>query len=293
MKLLIDKKYLIRCEKYAKFGYDGLYDPYAARYVFRLPESAGLPEGYTVYIDASVKWALDEHDNLIRDGNGNLVIKEYYELKNGSFRLTPSSVGYFAIMTEKREEGKRYKRYKYTAEELYLLYQNVDLNDATLAVARINIYIDGQAGNCHEALYGNRIEDTGYYIGKIKGSWFYCNELETKRLIGSHGVTILGEINIKDEAEIRKLIYSMRLNLRKHEEEYSDIHDVEDDVERVLWQLICYRTTVDETINEAVKSIKDSAEKAKELITAKIEHKESEKMKIITDFEKSLKKFCK
>ncbi len=52
MELLIDKKYLVRLERYTKFGYGGSYDPFAVRYVFSLPKNAGLPDGYTVYIDA-------------------------------------------------------------------------------------------------------------------------------------------------------------------------------------------------------------------------------------------------
>lgn len=295
MELMIDKSYLVRCEQYTRFGYGGSYDPFAARYVFRLPEAAGLPEGYTVYIDAIVAWKRDLRNDFVRDENGHLVVARYRELENGrTFRITPSNGGYEATMTENREEGKRYKRYKYTAEELYALYQGVDLTAAALSVARIDIYIEGREGNRHKILYGNRIESTDYYIGKAQGSWFYCPDLDTKRRIGSHGVKILGKIRSENEPEIRKLMSACRAALRKHKQEYSNIYGAADHVEKVIWQLKLYDeigTPADEEINEAVRAIQRNAETAKNLIAKKLEGEQSTKEKIMSDFEASLKPY--
>lgn len=279
MKLIIDKKYLIRVERYTKFGYGGTFNLFASRYVFRLPKSAGLPEGYTVYIDADVRFACDERNNFIADKNGELIISEYLELKNGSFYIKPSCNGYLVLMTENREPGKHYKRYNYSAEELYALYQNVDLSNATHVIARIINYIDGKSGNLHQAIYGNRIDYTDYYIGKIQGNWFYCDELNTKRRIKSNGVKILGEIDVASESEIRKLICSMHASLAKHERNYKNLFDVKDSIKNLVWDLSSldsYHPVADDDVNKVIKAIQDSAAAANQLIELKLNNKELE-----------------
>ncbi len=106
MELLIDKKYLVRLERYTWFGkHYGLrtYNPFAARYVFELPKSAGLPDGYTVYIDAErVEWEHDESGR--RPANSQPLYTG--ELKYGTYRLDrDNSTVYIAkkLKEEKRE----------------------------------------------------------------------------------------------------------------------------------------------------------------------------------------------
>lgn len=192
MDILINQKYLIRAEQYTKFGYGGSYE-YADRYVFALPEWAGLPKGYTVYITACMLWSRGEKEDL--------VPRRYFDLdKNGTFRIpSDRNAEYVAMMTEEREEGKRYKRYKFTAKELYALYQNVTLTDAETVVAKITIYSDNP--DTPGRILGNEI-----IVGERKASWFYSENLKTKRRIGSKGVKILCKIG-KDQIEsVQKLI---------------------------------------------------------------------------------------
>lgn len=294
MDLLIDKQYLVRLERYTKFGYGGSYDPFAVRYVFSLPKKAGLPDGYTVYIDAyHVEW---EHDER---GRRPFDAKPLYteELENDcTYRLDrDSNVEYVAKMTENREEGKRYKQFKFTSEELYALYQNVDLASADLAVAKINIYLYGREGNQHKALYGNRIDRTDYYVGKVQGSWFYCSELDTKRRIGSHGVKILGNIKAEDEATAWQLIRKTQKKIEECEENYNGIRSPRFSVDRA-WREVEYycdknnrNAPKDEDVLNAIRLVYSSAEKAKQLIDKKLSEENKEILKIQTELEEQFK----
>ncbi len=294
MELLIDKKYLIRLERYTKFGYGGDYDPFAVRYVFRLPEWANVPEGYTVQIEAKeVDWEHDENGRLFNNAKP-LFTKELEN--NITYRLDrDNNQIYEAVMTENREKGKRYRRFKYTAEELYALYQNIDLSDAKLVVAQIDIYYDGIEGNRQKILQGNRIEKTVYVIGKEKGSWFYSPELDTKRRIGSHGVTILGNIKADDQATVLALIQKYGYNIKLLEKEYLNIFLAQNRVEKILQSMKFYPehddAPKDKEINSAVAAIQTVAEDAKEIISQRLSEEENEKAQMKTDFIKSLSKY--
>lgn len=296
MELLIDKKFLVRLEKYTKFGYRGSHDPFAARYVFALPKNAGLPDGYTVYIDAhKVEWERDAKSG-VRPWSAKPLYTD--ELENDkTYRLDrESDAVYIAKMTENREEGKRYKQYKYTAEELYALYQNVDLKTAELAVAKIDIYLEGQEGNRHKALYGNRIERTDYYVGKVQGSWFYCSELDTKRRIGSHGVTIFGKIKPEDEATVWQLIRETQKKIKQCKENYTYIYISRNSVDKA-WRAVNYycdekntNAPKDEEVLNAIRIVRSDAEKAMQLIDKKLSEEDAEILKIQTELEEQLQK---
>ncbi|MDE6059377.1 MAG: hypothetical protein K2G44_04970 [Clostridia bacterium] len=295
MELLIDKKYLIRLECYTKFGYGGCYDPFAVRYVFALPKSAGLPAGYTVYIDAIwVEWERDENGRRIKNA------KPIYtkELENDcTYRLhRDNEIVYEATMTENREAGKRYKRYKYTSEELYALYQNVDLKTADISVAKIDIYLDGSEGNRHKAIYGNRIDKTLYLVGKVQGCWFYCSELDTKRRIGSRGVKILGKIKADNEAVAKQLISKYQDDLSKLSDEYGNIYGALDNVEKALSLFTyydIYHTPKSERVNSAIHNIQKNATQAKQDILEEIAKESVDKANLASDLEKQLKRLYK
>lgn len=301
MELLIDKKYLIRLENYAKFGYGGTYNGLEARYVFAPPERAGLPDGYTIYIDA-------EKVEYERDDEGHIPYKAKplytKELENGkTYRLDrPSNMVYVAQMTENREEGKRYKRYKYSAEELYALYQNVDLSTAELAVARVDIYLEGRAGNEHKALYGNRIGETRYLVGKVQGCWFYNTELDTKRRIGSHGVTVLGKIKPSDEPEAWNIIRAAEQQIKEYKKEVNNIFHARRNVEEASWAIRYYMdeknlrdpcgvVPKDKEALKAIRAIYDSAESAKKLLDSKIAEEPATIKQLEAELEAQLKKF--
>lgn len=296
MELLIDKKYLVRLDCFTRFGYGGVFNPYAVRYVFRLPERAGVPDGYTIYIDADYHRSSDviwENNDIYTKhpiGTKELEHDKTYRLDRKSDAV------YVAKMTENREEGKRYKQYKYTAEELYALYQNVDLKSAALAVAKIDIYIEGQEGNRHKALYGNRIERTDYYIGKVQGSWFYCSELDTKRRIGSHGVTILGNIKSEDEASARQLIRKTQEEIKYCKETFTDVFDAKHAVNDALWAVwyFCDKKEVhteNSKVLEYVRNVQSAAKSTMEFIDKRLSEEDTEIFKIQTELEDELKSY--
>lgn len=289
MDLLIDKKYLVRLERYTKFCYGGV-NPSAVRYVFALPENAGLPVGYTVCIDAEmVEWERDEDGRRIFDS------KPLYtrELENNrTYRLKRErNAEYVAAMTENREEGKRYKRYKYTAEELYALYQNVDFSSSELVVAKVDIYKKGRI-----SVGDNRITDTKYLIGKVKDSWFYCSDLDTKRRIGSYAVKIIGNIDANDEPIVKQLIEKFQDDLARCNNKYWNFRDISRKVERFLSEcesIFEYRRVESENVNVAISDIQKSAKVAHEKILEELVREDIEKAQITYDFEDQLKKFYK
>lgn len=288
MDLLIDKKYLVRLESYTKFGYGGSYDPWAVRYVFALPENAGLPAGYTVYIDAeNVEWERDEN------GRRSFYSKPLYtgELENNrTYRLNRErDAEYVATMTENREKGKRYRRYKYTAEELYAIYQNVNLSSAQLVIAKVKIYNKGRL-----SLYEDRIADTKYLIGKVKDRWFYCSELDTKRRIGSYAVKILGNIDVNSEPMVRELIEKYQSDIKDCKHKYWEYDVINRKVENFLSEcksIFTYHQPQSEEVNEAISDIQKSSEVAQKKVLEELKDKESEANKIIANFENQLKKF--
>ncbi len=291
MELLIDKKYLLRLEKYKKFGYGGSFE-IAARYVFSLPANAGIPEGYTVYIEAhEVEW--DTKDSIYY----NSEPLSTRELENGrTYRIDRDDEVYMATMTENREEGKRYKRYKFTAEELYALYQNVDLKSAQYAVAKVDIYIKGNEGLRHKIAYGNRIDKTVYLVGKVKGCWFYSSELDTKRNINSHGVTILGNIEDSSVDTIKELIKQAQEKFDYLKKVFYDVYDARDDIKRVLSEIryFCDKKEVckeNADILKQVRSVQKQAKKAQEFINKRLSERDIEEQKIWTELELEMEKY--
>ena len=284
MDLLIDKDYLIRLERFTKFGYGGvgatLYDPFAVRYVFALPQNAGLPDGYTVSINAfRIVWERDKNGNIPNDAKPLGT----QELENGTtYRLKrPDDAVYVATMTENREEGKKYKRYKFTAEELYALYQNVDLKTAQLAVAQIDFF------DKKEFLR------TEFHVGKVQGAWFYCPELNTKRLISSKGVKILAKIKAENEPTARQLIRKCQLDLSECDKEHSSLNDAYSSLETII--SLCklfFRVSPpkSEIVNSAFSDILNSAQQAQLASLNELEKGNNIKNKIIVSFGKKIKK---
>lgn len=221
MEIIINKKYLLRLETYTKFSKYQSYDNYAVRYVFTLPKSAGIEEGYTIYIDVwkgSVIYEKDKYDENILDKPISTT-----ELKGNSFYINTNSNNiYVAKKTENREEGKRYKQYKFTQSELIALYNNVDLSNADNVVAKVKIY---NKGEFHTSFYeyGEVIEER-YVIGKKISCWLYCEELSERRRINTRGVEIIGSFDSKNLDAINEIIKNYKETLKRldnHEWQYN------------------------------------------------------------------------
>ena len=104
-------------------------------------------------------------------------------------------------MTENREEGKRYKRFKFTTLELSKIYSRIDFpEEAETAVTSCFIYALARP---------KELAGIKYLVGKVQGCWFYCSELDTKRRLDTTGARILGKIRTEDEAAVRSIINGM------------------------------------------------------------------------------------
>lgn len=285
MDLLIDKKYLVRLERYTKFGGHGYMDPWACRYVFRLPERAGLPEGYTVYIDThQIEWSRNEDGNVSFSSSVPLYSTELEN--NCTYRLQRDDDEiYVATMTENREAGKKYRRYKFTSEELYALYQDVDLNVSKLAVASVDIYFE----------YSEGIASTNVLIGKVQDSWFYCSELRTKRRIKSRGVRILGYIECASQEAVQLLINEYEKGLSSITNKYFAFDRGKVHIQNILRELRLgdeyFRDSKDAQIIDTVSYIRSQAELAVQLLEQKGTMKADEKASLELDFNKKLKKY--
>ena len=195
MQLIIPDKYLIRWEEYTRFTGYHRADYFAARYVFAAPEAANLEAGYTIYIDTG---------DQTRENGKLICCGQKYEHYNGAYHLQVPEYSkdftYTASRTENREEGKRYKRYTFSALELQALYNGHNLSDGVSAVAKVKFYTNNGRLTAKEVIR----ED--YIVGKRIGCWFYSDELDTKRRVGTKGVNILGEIDKENEEAVRQLI---------------------------------------------------------------------------------------
>lgn len=225
MLLIIPEKYFIRWETYTKFGYGGSFTPFVVRYVFSVPESSKLPADYTIYFDTDDYQMKDRKIFCVGD-------KEHH---SGSYHIkVDDSANFTAVKTEGREEGKKYKRYHFSALQLQALYNGHDLAEADTVVAKIKIY-----ANTHDR-QANEVREEKIIVGQRVGSWLYTAESETKRLIGSRGVEILGKISDNDKEAVEKEIafavqkqasfandiYTCRRNISYLKSAIDDIHKI-------------------------------------------------------------------
>lgn len=273
MELIIPQEYLLRLENYTKFGYNHTYNSFACRYVFNPPKTAELPDGYTIFIEANgVEYARDERGKAIHE-------QPLYtdELKNSSYHIPFDRQRiYEAAMTERREDGKRFKRYKFTAEELYALYQGVDLSTAQFALAEVDIYAEG-------FVIGSRIIDTDYFIGKVKGKWFYCRDLDSKRRIGTKGLRIIKKINPDCIADVSQLIADRKKNLEENSKKYTAMIRLLNDINNTIVDYKFYFR--DNAISDNIKQALDDVFAAVSRVQKMLERESEMKKEIDSNIE--------
>lgn len=198
MVLLIPKKYLIRCEEYSRFTRNGYYGK-AKRFVFGLPTAANLEQGYSICIDME---------------NCSESMASYH-IKLSEFQINN---GFIAIKTEDREAGKKYKRHSFSALDLQALYDNKSLSMATTVLAKVKYY-----NFVHKSKV--IVYKQEYVVANKIGCWLYSDKFDTKRLVGSNGIDILGEIVPNSEDAIHKLLTQHKTRREKLLDSLDEIID--------------------------------------------------------------------
>ncbi len=259
MQLIIPDRYFLRWESYAKFGYGHSVEFNAVRYVFAVPDTAGLESGYTIYIHTYDVSRSDSTAPSYREVVAVGAKKEHYA---GAYHIEVQNDAVFtAIKTESREQGKKYARHKFNALELQAMYNGHDLNDAVDVVAKVLIYQND------DTRLAGRIMEEKVIVGKKVGCWLYSEDLDSKRRISTKGVRILGEIDGESVYSVRKLIAD-------HKKEISSIQRSENVLAHRLYQVdslmrdIQYMKALVSGADEPpyVESLQDNAEKLKEFL---------------------------
>ena len=187
--LKIPKDCLVRQYKDTAFGYGGTYRPNTKHYVFRLPGEEY--DGYTF----TVTELFGRFDSV-------QALGDWY-----SVYVSSDDLPIVVKRTENREDGKRYKQYKFTPDEINTLYGNAMRH----AVALITIYANDGTRKAKEVL------NTKYTVGIVDGCWFICSEFLERRRIDTKGVKILGFISAIDAQKVKEII-------ERHKEKGRDIH---------------------------------------------------------------------
>jgi hypothetical protein len=282
MELIIPEKYLIRWEGYTKFTGNHCVDIYATRYVFAVPEVANLEPGYTFYIDTNDRTR--ENGKLVCCGQK----REHY---SGAYHLHvpeyPKGFTYTALKTENREEGKKYKRYTFSGLELQALYNGHKLSDGISAVAKVKFYAKSGYLSAKEVIR----ED--YIVGKRIGCWFYSDEFDTKRRVGTKGVSILGEIEEEHEATIRQLIEAYKAQNKAISQSTNQHSYNLSMVESICREIIKINMSDDDLLQGKVEDIRNRLNKLKAACFTVVEqdrkrHESNEK-----ELLESLKKYYK
>ena len=151
-------------------------------------------------------------------------------------------------------------------------------------------------------IYVNRIDETKYLVGKVQGCWFYCTELDTKRRINSHGVTLLGKIKPDDEPEVLDIVRATEQQINEYKKEINKIYCARRNADEAWWAIKYYmdennvsdtRGVVpkDEEALKAIRAIYDSAENAKKILDSKIAEETQTIKQFEAELEAQIKKF--
>lgn len=214
INLKIPKKYLVRQYTDTAFGREGAFELDVEHFVFSLPGAEF--DGYT--FTAFSAFDIGRFGKITLHGDWYNVEVLYDD--------TPITLK----RTENREDGKRYKQYKFKPAELAGMY-GCNLQQA---VALVSIYANNGSRTAKEVI------ETKYVVGAIDGCWFICSDLAERRRLDTKGVKILGYISATDaqtvndvieqhkkkERQILRALSNIQANRRK-------IQDIDSDVARI------------------------------------------------------------
>lgn len=219
--LKIHKNHLEDVEQYTKFGRNGSFRPYCARYVFLLPQGTKY-ESYALKLDT-------EDFEII---NGKVVkesVGERYERKGNYYHVDVDAEDTFVLVKYKdREEGKKYKRYTVGAGELIEIFnfEGKDLGGMEIAVAEVAQYLN------NGTRYAGSVVTSRYKVGRIDNSWFYDGD--EKRKLNTKGCKLVCRIPSERREEAERLIADFYENCERLERDKAEIKVESDKYSRIL-----------------------------------------------------------
>lgn len=194
--LKIPKDCLVRQYKETAFGYGGMFRPNTDHYVFRLPGAEY--DGYTFTVTENFGRFCD----MQTSGN-------WY-----SVYVSSDDLPIVVKRTENREDGKRYKQFKFTPKELASMYGD----GFRYAVAYLTKYLN------NNRLSAGMVMDRVYAVGVVDGCWFLSDEFRERRRIGSKGVEIIGYIDKTNVDTVRSLFEEHK---KKHGELFDALYKID------------------------------------------------------------------
>ncbi len=244
MYLKIPKDCLVRQYDETAFGYGGVFRPNVEHFVFSL--RGAEYDGYTFTVTSD----FGRFDAVQKLG-------DWY-----SVYVSSDDLPIVVKRTENREDGKRYKQYKFTPAELNGIYGN----DYRHAVALVKIYAD------NNRITASEVVETKYIVGIVDGCWFISDELKKRRRIDTNGVEILCYFPASDTAYVDDIIKEHKKKLRELDRRHTEIYHALSTLVKVIdWELK-YKLDVPEIadVNDAAITAKKSLETRLNKINAEI-----------------------
>lgn len=249
MYLKIPKDCLVRQYDETAFGYGGVFRPNVEHFVFSL--RGAEYDGYTFTVTSdfgrfdAVKKLGDWYSVYVSSDDLPIVVKR----------------------TESREDGKRYKQYKFTPTELNGIYGN----DYRHAVALVKIYAD------NNRITASEVVETKYIVGIVDGCWFISDELKKRRRIDTNGVEILCHFPASDTVAVDDIIKAHKKKLQELDSRHTEIYCALHNLERVSLELK-FKLNIPEIVevNDAAIIAKNSLEARLNKINAEIAELDTE-----------------
>lgn len=196
--LKIPKDCLVRQYQETAFGYGGTFQPNVEHYLFGLPGAAY--DGYTFTVTNN----FGRFEDVQKLG-------DWY-----SVYVSSDELPIVVKRTEKRENGKRYKQYKLTPDELNRMYGS----EHRYAVAFISIYRN------NGKLTASDVVERKYSIGMVDGCWFISDELKKRRRIDTKGVELLCYIPASELNVVNDIFKAHKKKLRELNRRHSEVYNV-------------------------------------------------------------------
>ncbi len=236
MYLKIPKDCLVRQYDETAFGYGGVFRPNVEHFVFSL--RGAEYDGYTFTVTSDF-------------GRFETVQKlgDWY-----SVYVSSDDLPIVVKRTENREDGKRYKQYKFTPTELNGIYGN----EYKHAVALVKIYAD------NNRITASEVVETKYIVGIVDGCWFISDELKKRRRIDTNGVEILCYFHASDTVAVDDIIKEHKKKLRELDKRHTEIYIALRNLEHISLDLK-YKLNIPEFID-----VNDAAIKAEQSLRARM-----------------------
>lgn len=249
MYLKIPKECLVRQYQDTAFGYGGVYRPNVEHYVFGLSDAQY--DGYTFTVTSD----FGRFDTVQKLG-------DWY-----SVYVSSDDLPIVVKRTENREDGKRYKQYKFTPTELNGIYGN----EYKHAVAFVSIYLNNGRRDASDVI------EKKYMVGMVDGCWFLSDELKQRRRIDTNGVEILCHFPASDTVAVDDIIKEHKKKLRELDKRHTEIYCALRDLERVSFELK-FKLNIPEfaDVNDAAIIAKNSLEARLNKINAEIAELDTE-----------------